>query len=176
MNPLALGIIVVVLAACSAAISAVVITGSDQPDASAADQPAAPPVPNSRSPPASIAGAAPDGKPPHPPTTKFLPRPQPVPVRRHQHLAVGPATPGKLTPTDHDHVEQDQRKESNTHTSGATARPGHFRPEQVVAFSWNRWSLSLECSDVPRRPEDVDEVVRKLLGGARPRTTMADVS
>ena len=86
MNPLALVIIVVVLAAYSAAIPADVITGSDQPDASAADQPAAPPAPNSRSPPASIAGAAPDGKPPHPPTTKFLPA-------HNQSLSVDTNTP-----------------------------------------------------------------------------------
>jgi NAD(P)-dependent dehydrogenase (short-subunit alcohol dehydrogenase family) len=43
----------------------------------------------------------------------------------------------------------------------------------AIAEGWHRGPST---EDVPRRPEDVDEVVRKLLGGARPRTTMADVS
>jgi len=60
MNPLALILIIIVVA--SAAAIPAVITRSDQPDAPATDQPAAPPVPNSRSPPHPAAGSVPDGE------------------------------------------------------------------------------------------------------------------
>jgi hypothetical protein len=136
-------IVVVVIIVIAATVISTAVTGqSNRPVSSPDDQPCRTPVPNSRSPPDPLLAQR--------RTVSTVPsasdrpiRPTTLPVSAHQTLTRPASQPPMTTPTRHNHVKQDQRKEITQQTNGAAAKPGHYQPgtgghtqpDQVVFFA-----------------------------------------